>query len=359
MALCPIRNAHISAALRWSPDETIDTRAMAIGALGMGVPVLAGLALGQPTLGFTIGLGAMLLAGDTSAPGTAAQDRPSSASAVLPALLAVIIATAIAGALWTDAVMIALATVAALISGYSRPVAVAAVRFTIYLVLSVSLLENATGHHGTAALVFGLGALWNVALRTMLIRRKPEAVPEAMDVAPGRNPTPAQRRTHWRRTLRNLAGWQFPIRIMAGLSAASVIRHIWPAHHYGWIIVTVALLTQRPLEHLPVKTTQRAIGTTIGVGLTWLILTGVSSQALLAVLICLLATVVPFARARSYLAYSTLATPVILLVMDIGKPVEMALLTDRLVATIIAAVIVISANIAIDQLIRRTSTKES
>lgn len=42
-------------------------------------------------------------------------------------------------------------------------------------------------------------------------------------------------------------------------------------------MLAVVLLTQRPIEHLPVKTVQRVIGTIAGVGVTWLIVTGVTS----------------------------------------------------------------------------------
>jgi uncharacterized membrane protein YccC len=130
---------------------------------------------------------------------------------------------------------------------------------------------------------------------------------------------------------------------------ASIIRHLWPAHHFYWIMLTVALLTQRPVEHVPVKTLQRLIGTIAGVGITWLILIGGSSPLILAMIVCGLGVLVPIARARSYLLYSLAATPLILLVLDLGKPIETALLTDRMAATIIGGAIVIVANIVSDR----------
>ncbi len=349
---------HLRAAFQWSPGQPIGWRTVAVAVLGMAVPAGVGLAVGRPDLGFTIGLGAMLLAGETppsgEAPksgettksGAATQDRPSPGSALLPAAAAVACATVIAGAPWTDAAMIGLAGVAAAVSGYSRPVGVAAIRFIIYLVLSVTLLDSAGEHRGWAALAFGLGALWNVAVRIMLAGRKTTTPAPP----PARTPTPAQRRAHWRKTMRTLAGWQFPIRLVAGLAVASALRHLWPSHHYGWIVLTVALLTQRPIEHLPVKTTQRALGTIVGVGATWAILLWAPPPVPLVVLICALATVAAVGRARSYLVYAVASTPVILLVLDLGKPVETTLLTDRLVATVLGALIVVTANIVLDRL---------
>jgi hypothetical protein len=341
----PLR-PHIRAAFHWSEGEPIGWRTVAIAALGMAVPAALGLAAGRPALGFTIGLGAMLLAGEAPPSGGAVQDRPSPGSAVFPAILAVTIATLIAGAPWADAAMIGLAGVAAAISGYSRPVGVAAIRFIIYLVLSVILLDSAGDHREWAALAFGLGALWNVAVRLVLARDKKKLA----GAPPSRMPTPAQRRAHWRKTMRGLSGWQFPIRLVAGLAVASTLRHLWPSHHYGWIVLTVALLTQRPIEPLPVKTSQRTLGAVIGVGATWTILMWAPPPAILGVLICALATLAAVGRAGNYLVYAAASTPVILLVFDLGKPVAPALLTDRLVATLLGAAIVVAANFALDRL---------
>jgi len=357
MALFPIRGGPFGEVLKWSRDEPLTGRGVAVAALGMTVPVLIGLAIGRPEVGFTIGLGAMLLAGETPPSGAAAQERPSPSNAVLPAALAVGLATLIAGGLWTDVAMIALAGVAAAISGYSRPVGVGAIRFIIYLVLSVSLLDGAGDHRGWAALVFGLGALWNIVVRLMLARRRPDTSAATPAAPPVRTPTPAQRRAYWRRTMKTLDGWQFPIRLVAGLGMASVLRHLWPSHHYGWIVLTVALLTQRPIEHLPVKTIQRTLGALLGVGVTWAILAGVTSPILLGGLICILATIAGIARARSYLVYAVASTPVILLVMDFGKRVDPSLLTDRLVATLIGAAIVIVGNVLLDRLTRAAVAK--
>jgi len=358
----PARSSHLADVLKWQGTERVRARTVLVAALGMTVPVLVGLALGRAETGFTIGLGAMLLAGETPAGDGAAQERPSPGSALLPAALAVSAATLIASNPagdngWADAAMIALAAVAAAISGYSRPVAVAAIRFIVYLVLSFTLIEGAGAHRGWAALVFGLGALWNLAVRMLLAgKREPVEAPATA----ARQPTPAQRRAYWRRTMATLAGWQYPIRVVIGLGLASLLRHLYPAHHFAWIVLTVALLTQRPLEHLPVKITQRAVGTALGVGLTWLILTeapraGAYAALAIGVLICVLATVAAVARARNYLAYAVAATPVILLVVDFSRKVETPLLVDRLLATLIGAAIVVALNLALDLASRGTA----
>jgi hypothetical protein len=62
-----------------------------------------------------------------------------------------------------------------------------------------------------------------------------------------------------------------------------------------------------------------------------------ASHSVLAVAICVLAAAATLLRARSYLAYAVVSSPVILLIMDLGKPIEIALLNDRLAATAMGA----------------------
>lgn len=347
------RNPGIDDAFRWSNGERLNARSAAIAALGIAVPVLAGWLSGHEQTGFTIGLGAMLLSASPASPGSPgsiAGGQAPAGPALLPVMLAVASATLIAGTQWADVGMIGLAAAAAALSGYSRPVGAAAIRFIIYLVLCVTLLVSAGEHRNAVAAVFGLGAVWNLALRTMLRPRPATATDPG---PPARKPTAAQLRANWRRTMRTLPGWQFPLRFAIGLAIATALRHLWPSHHYVWIVLTVALLTQRPIEAVPVKTIQRAIGTALGVALTWAVLSYATSPLTIAAAICVLGTGAALARSGNYLAYSVLSTPVILLVIDHGKPVESALLTDRLVATALGAMIVIALNLALARIVAR------
>ena len=357
----PVRPSLFGEALGWSPGEPINLRTLAIAVLGMGAPALIGIAAHQAEIGFTIGLGAMLLA-DTPNTGTAAgasqnATNPGSSAApgaaLLPAALAVSFATLLAGEPWSDPAMIVLAGAAAAFSGYSRPIGVAAIRFIVYLILSFTVLQNAGEHRGSAALVFGIGALWNVVIRLLVVRRSPKAmVHETADPsdAPLRMPTAAQRRASWRRTMGSLIGWQFTVRVVVGLALADGVRLAFPAHHYGWIVLTVALLTQRPIEHLPVKLLQRTGGTLAGVLVTWGILALAPPPLAIGLTICSLAAAAYLARTRNYLLYACLSTPVILLVLDLGKPIQAALLADRVIATVIGAAIVIALNLLLDRL---------
>lgn len=232
-----------------------------------------------------------------------------------------------------------MASVGALLSNYSRSIAVGAIHFSTYLVLGVGLLDGAgNGRRGTA-IVFGIGVVWNTVLRRLL------ADPATPAAVPARASTPVQRLHHFQNSLRSLAGWQFAARLAIGLTAASTIRHLWPDRHFYWIMLTVALLTQRSIDHVPVKTVQRILGTIAGVGLTWIVATSDLGLPALALIACALATLVPVARARSYLLYSIGVTPLILLISDLGKPATAALLIDRIVATIVGGGLLVISNI--------------
>ena len=147
-------------------------RALAVAALGMGLPVTVGLMLGQRQRGFTMGLGATLLAASPNGSvGRAGSPFALAAMKLLPALFAVVAATIIADMPFRDLAIIGLAVAAGLLSGYSRPVAGTAIRFIVYLVLSTGVLNGASAHHGATALVFGLGALWNMILRRQRLSR--------------------------------------------------------------------------------------------------------------------------------------------------------------------------------------------
>lgn len=328
----------------------VPPRALAIGALGMAVPVAAGLLLGQPHAGFLIGLGAVLLAGSASEaapPGTTRSARL--VAMAVPALAAVAVATLIARAPIPDLARILLVMLSALSVNYSRPLAAAAIRFNIYLVLGGSLIADGAAYHAGAALIFGCGALWNIFLRLLLGSGEPATAAAA---SRAREPTPAQRRAHFRRQIRTLAGWQFALRLAIGLAVASLLRHAAPAHHYYWILLTVALLTEVRIEPVPAKTLQRLLGTLGGVMLAGLVFLFAKGPLALGIVAAVLAALVPVARARSYLLYAMLSAPLILLVIDIGQPIAPALLVDRLVATLAAGVIVVALNLLFGRLLR-------
>ena len=72
---------------------------------------------------------------------------------------------------------------------------------------------------------------------------------------PLRQVTARQRLTRWKQSLGTLAGWSYPIRLTVCLALGFTGDHFWPDHHLHWIGPTVALLTSRQAEAIPIKVT--------------------------------------------------------------------------------------------------------
>jgi uncharacterized membrane protein YccC len=94
-----------------------------------------------------------------------------------------------------------------------------------------------------------------------------------------------------------------------------------------------------------VKTTQRAIGTALGVVVAGLFLRLELPLGALILLIGLLAGLRPLLRNRNYLAYSAVTTPLVILIIDAGRAPENGILVDRLAATLIGALLVVAATL--------------
>jgi len=321
----------------WSPQGRVTARTLAAAIIGVSGPILFGLAVGRPTLGLTMGLGALLLSGGGDT-GPAHRWRAAAASFVM-AVLSVGAALLIVTSPAPDLAMVGLAFAAALFSGFSRSIGPVAIRTIILTVLSVTLLDSRNADQEALSVIFVLGAGWNILVRTIL----------AEPAAPRERPEPPrltsrQLWANWRRSLSTVQGWQFPLRLAGGLAAACALRDVWPDRHFGWIILTTALLTQRPLEPFPAKILQRAVGTLAGVGLAgWLLSDTLKPEAATALIAGLVALAF-LARPRSYLLYTSLSTPIVLLVMDLGKALDPHLSIDRLLATLVAAAIVLIGN---------------
>jgi uncharacterized membrane protein YccC len=106
----------------------------------------------------------------------------------------------------------------------------------------------------------------------------------------------------------------------------------------------VVLLTERKIEIFPVRATQRALGTLLGVLVAGLLLVYRPPFWGLVVILGVLAGARPLLRTGNYLAYSTIMTPLVIVIMDSGQLLGVGVLIDRLVATLVGAALVIGAN---------------
>lgn len=316
---------------------------MAVAALGMGVPVLVGVLIGQPEIGLAGSLGGMWV-GHAPRGTTLSEHWRTLRDIVLAAFVAVIVAVTIAQrGLWTDLWLVLACGVAALIGGFSRPMAAASQRFVVFVTIGIGIASHA--HNRTAlAVIVTEGALWTalcalaigVAARRWNIGRSD--TPDRGSAATFR-----QKLKRWRGALRTWQGWNYPIRLATCLALAAAIREAFPQHHFSWIAVAVALLTQRQAEGLTRKVSQRALGVAAGVLGTELIATQPLPDWALVATISSLAALSPWLRARSYFAYTAATTPLVMLLTSGGTTIGQGLLIDRLIATLIAAALVIGA----------------
>jgi hypothetical protein len=332
--------------LQWDRRDALDPSAMAVTALGMGVPILIGVAIGRPHVGLAASLGATWVSG---APRGAAlgEHWRMVRDIVLVAVGAAVAASLIARhGLWSDGGLVLAAGIAALAGGFSRPAAVASQRFIVFATIGLGVAEHASNRPALAVLI-AEGAVWTAlcALAVGAAARRFGIGPTAENVA---RPTATFARLfrRWREALGTAAAWTYPLRLIACLACAVAIREAMPLHHYSWIAVAVALLTQRQGDGLVVKVAQRTLGVAAGVVATEAIAARPLPDWALVVVIATLAALSPWLRKRSYVAYTAAMTPLIMLLTSGGEMIGQGLLIDRLVATLVAAALVIAAYLA-------------
>jgi hypothetical protein len=337
-------------ALEWDGAEALDPSAMAVTALGMGVPILIGVLIAHPRVGLAASLGAMWV-GNAPRGANLVEHMRMVRDIVLAAVGAAIAAAAIAQhGLWSDAGLVLTAGIAALIGGFSRPAAVASQRFIVFVTIGLGIATHAHDRVALAILIAG-GALWaalcalaiGVAARWLGIGQVAPAEPPA-------KATFGQLYRRWRQALASAAGWTYPLRLVACLGCALAIRETVPEHRYSWIAVAVALLTQRQGDGLVVRVTQRALGVAAGVIATEAIAARPLPGWALVAVIAGLAAASPWLRKRSYVVYTAATTPLIMLLTSGGETIGQGLLLDRLVATLIAAALVIAAFLTVRRL---------
>lgn len=338
---------HLLDTLRWSREAEVRLADCVAAGLAMAVPVLIGGKTGHIGPAFAVALGGLAFTGAGSSNGTKAKIAPI-LEALAPAGVAAVLGVLVAGhGRASDLYVVVVAGIAATVSGYSRAMAAATMRFIPIFLIVVSVAETAP-QRGGVVLMVGAGLVWAGLLGLAVGLFARVAGDRAGDAAspPRPQPTARQKYVRWKRSLATLSGWNYPARLVFCLAIAGLLRHQWPDHHLHWIALTVALVLPRRMEILPVRITQRSLGTAVGVVVAQVLAALRPTGLALAVMIGILAGLRPFLRARNYLAYSVVMTPLVILILDAGRPPEGRLLVDRLIATLIGACLVMVANLA-------------
>lgn len=306
--------------------------------LGMGGPVALGFALGQPGLGVLAALGGLAIGS-----GGAGAWR-ARVVGMLYVLIAGTAAMLLGGFLAGHGVLSAVAMplligLACLLAGMSRPVGRACVMFGVFLVIATHL-EHGNIPFLVPMVLFALGAAWTVALALGL-----PILFRAAGHPPAVSPTPAQQypasllRRRWLHTLRGFAGWQYALRMGLCVAAAQAVELAWGHPRAYWISLTVVLVVQRDLTSALGRAWHRSAGTALGVALAGLLVMFTPAGWALALIIAALAGARPILLRAHYAAYTTVMTPLIILLLDCGRAATWEDITVRLTATLAGCLI--------------------
>lgn len=342
------RRAHFAEALRWSPHTPRSGWQGVAAGLGMAVPLAVGFAIDQADAGFAAAVGGLMM-GAVPTERTLARQLRDLALAVAPAAAAIAITMAIPGPGAIERILIvALCAIAALVGGVGRSMAVATYRFVLFLLIAVSVAGNVS-HRIELLAPIAAGIAWGTLANVVFgsIARALHPVEVAQPEAAQPAPTLARRIAHWRKTLHHLSGWQYALRLTSCLAVAQLLDASWPEHRLHWIALTVALVMERSVEAVPVRGTQRAAGTVLGVLIAGAAFGVALPPWVLVAVVGVLAAARAILRNRNYLAYTVVTTPLIVAILDAGKPPGVELLVERLLATLAGAALVIAANAAI------------
>jgi uncharacterized membrane protein YccC len=178
------------------------------------------------------------------------------------------------------------------------------------------------------------------------------AVAAAADVLagrrrPGRMPRVPRRRLRDRlhdvidETLGGRLTRIFALRLMASIGVAEVIRQSVSVERSYWVVLTVAIVLRPDLGSVFARALQRGIGTVVGAVLGAVILILIPPGPLLLVPVAVFAALLPYGRERNWGLFSTFLTPLVVLLIDLLRPLGWGLALDRLIDTLIGCAIVL------------------
>ena len=151
------------------------------------------------------------------------------------------------------------------------------------------------------------------------------------------------------RVLRVVGGGQisrtFVLRLMACMGVAGVVSEVLPLQRSYWVPLTVAIVLKPDYGSVFARALQRGIGTIVGAVLGAVLLVLIHGAWLL-VPFGVLAALLPYGRDRNYGLLATFLTPLVVVLVDLLKPVGWRLASDRLVDTLVGCAIVLVVGFA-------------
>ncbi|MFD1674279.1 FUSC family protein [Alicyclobacillus fodiniaquatilis] len=329
----------IKDALRWSNETPINYAQVGAGLIGMAGCISLGFYLDNLVFGLLSTFGVMITSG-TSSDGTIKKQTTQLLSTTLVGTVAMVVGSMIVGHGWITGVLIVMiSTLAALMGGISRPVAIASTQFMLLTMIGTNM-GDAGLHQGILKLpaAFAIGSLIGV----IVLLAMESLLWLTTDHKNSFQPTTIsnrQRFLRWRRSLTHFIGWQYAIRVGLCMLAAQVIEIIFHFERSYWIGLTIAIVLQRDLSASQGRIVQRGIGTAAGVVLGTLVLLCALPQWSIVVIVGVLGALRPIFKNRSYAIYAMLMTPLMLMMFSAGRTVTASLLEYRLLDTMIGCML--------------------
>ena len=322
----------------WS-DMTTPRAAQAVAAMiGLAGPIVVGAMVGHADIGMVASLGGLALGGEGKGE-TFREQAHGLIYALVAGSIAMLTGSCLAGrGISTALAIVAIAAAAGLLGSISKPLARATTLFMLFTIIAANLGVGAD-HPLGIMLLFFLGAVWaaslSLVLRPLFRAIRLIRIPDSRaNIAQPLKYSARQLLRRWRKSLTHLSGWQYTLRIALCLVAGLGFEWIWPHHHGYWVFITVIIVVQRNLESVLKRTFHRAAGTVLGVLLTSLLLLGSSPIWTVITMIAALAAARSILMEINYVAYVTVQTLLIILLLDIGQVPSWAVIIDRLAATL-------------------------
>jgi uncharacterized membrane protein YccC len=146
------------------------------------------------------------------------------------------------------------------------------------------------------------------------------------------------------RILRVVGGGQisrtFAIRLMACMGVAGVVSEVLPLQRSYWVPLTVAIVLKPDYGSVFARALQRGIGTIVG-AVAGAVLLALFHGAWLLIPFGALGALLPYGRDRNYGLQATFLTPLVVVLVDLLRPIGWQLALDRLVDTLIGCAIVV------------------
>jgi hypothetical protein len=319
--------------IHWSRDTPVLPAQLITAALAMAAPVAYGVATNHLTHASFAALGALA----TSTFGHASTIRRSLSWLVRAQSRAgvgvVVTGAAMAGAWlggrgWAGAAgVLSLAAVAAIVGGFNRWMADATTRFITVLVMATGLGAADPWEVGRW---FAAGVAWAILL----------TMPFSSTEAGVARPSYRRLVRRWWGNLHRFDGWRYVVQLVSALALAEVIGVLWHQEKAYWIALAVVIVVRRRGGSL-LRATQRGLGTCAGVVIGGALILWVPPSWAIVVVVSALAGLRPLLKERNYAAYAMVMTPLVVLLMDLGRTPELSTIGYRLIDTVIGCTIAV------------------